>query len=119
MIVSSTNTSSIQIRVKGWKTYYHNSASNGWFVDILYNETTAKCIVNDPKQVSFSTTGTDYLTNCLTDSWIRPQRPISNNFTFTRRLIIYEGSANITKHATENGSGTIYTQFSWEHRGLP
>jgi len=115
----STNTSSIQINGKGWKTYYHKSASNGWYVTVLYNETTAKCIVNDPANVSFTTSETNYLTDCLTDSWITPQEPVANNFTFTRRLIIRPSSATIYKQGTASGTGTIYTQFSWEHRGLP
>lgn len=104
--------------MKGWRTYYHNSASNGWYVDVLYNETTTILIVNDPATVSFTTSETNYLTDCLTDPWIRPRKPVVDYISFTRRLIIREGSANIVKQSTENGSGSIYTQFSWEHRNL-
>lgn len=107
------------IKVGGWKTYYHNSASNGWYVDVLYNETTAILIVNDPAGVSFTTSETNYLTDCLTDSWIRPRKPVVDYISFTKRLIIREGSANIVKQSTANETGTIYTQFSWEHKGLP
>ena len=115
----SANTTSAQIRVKGWKQYHYDSATNGWYIRILYNETHTKVIINDPASVSFTTTETNYITDVLTDSWIRPLKPISFFINFQRRLIVREGSANIVKVATTNGTGNIYTQLDWAHRGLP
>lgn len=108
-----------QLNVDGWKQYYYDSATNGWYIRILYNETHTKVIINDPANVSFTTTETNYITDVLTDSWIRPLKPISFFINFQRRLIVREGSANIVKVATTNGTGNIYAQLDWAHRGIP
>lgn len=116
--IDYTPVAQTQVNVTGWKTYATQSASNGWNVTIEYNQTHARCIINDPASVSFTTSEQNY-TSILTDWWIRPKRPKVFFISGTKWFIIREGNTNIIKQATANSSSTVYVQFDWTHQGVP